>query len=31
MNTIFEKPNGKNLNMYIANAYAKTPETLWKK
>jgi hypothetical protein len=27
MNTIFKKPIGKNLKMYIINGCAKTPET----
>jgi hypothetical protein len=31
MNSIFEKPIGKNLKMYITNVCAKTPETLWGK
>jgi hypothetical protein len=31
MNTIFEKPSGKNMKMYITNAYAKISETLWGK
>jgi hypothetical protein len=29
MNIIFEKTSGKNLKMYIINACAKTPKTLW--
>jgi hypothetical protein len=31
MNTIFKKPSGKNLKMYIINVCAKTPKTLWGK
>jgi hypothetical protein len=31
MNNIFKKPSEKNLKIYIINACAKTPETLWEK
>jgi hypothetical protein len=31
MNIIFEKPSGKNMKMYVLNACAKTPKTLWEK